>query len=105
MNQVVMSKPGVGQAGQLRAAAGVPAGSPRIVVDGVALAVSRQGKGPPLVCLHATGHGGGDFTALEGAVSRVRILRWPGGKRSYWMYLPDARTTAILCRSNSRFGG
>jgi pimeloyl-ACP methyl ester carboxylesterase/uncharacterized membrane protein YphA (DoxX/SURF4 family) len=80
-----MSKPGEGQAGQLRAAAGVPRGSPRIVVDGVALAVSRQGKGPPLVCLHATGHGGGDFTALEAAVSgRFEVIRvdWPGQGRS-----------------------
>ena len=80
-----MSKPGVGQTGQLRAAAGVPAGSPRIVVDGVALAVSRQGKGPPLVCLHATGHGGGDFDALEAEVSgRFEVIRvdWPGQGRS-----------------------
>ncbi len=79
-----MSKPGEGQA-HLRAAAGVPGGSPTIVVDGVALAVSRTGKGPSLVCLHAIGHGGGDFAALEATVSdRFEVIRvdWPGQGRS-----------------------
>ena len=85
MNEVAMSKPGEGPAGRLRAAAGVPGGAPRIVVDGVALAVSRKGNGPPLVCLHATGHGGGDFGALEAEVSgRFEVIRvdWPGQGRS-----------------------
>jgi 4,5:9,10-diseco-3-hydroxy-5,9,17-trioxoandrosta-1(10),2-diene-4-oate hydrolase len=87
MNEMVISSTGAGAgaAGRLRAAAGVPMGSPRVVVDGVGLAVSRQGKGPPLVCLHAIGHGGADFDSLAAAVSaRFEVIRvdWPGQGRS-----------------------
>src|SRR6185437_1063295 len=31
--------------------AGVPAGSLEVLVDGVRLAVAREGKGPPVICL------------------------------------------------------
>lgn len=53
--------------------------------DGVQLAVSRQGKGPPVVCLHAIGHGGHDFDALTGAIRdrfEVVCIDWPGQGRS-----------------------
>src|ERR1700730_13093235 len=40
---------------------GVPAGSLELLVDGVRLAVARDGKGPQVICLHAIGHGGGDY--------------------------------------------
>src|SRR5690349_3114564 len=64
---------------------GVPEGSPMIEVAGVRLAVAREGCGPPLVCLHAIGHGGGDFAALARAMAdRFEVIRvdWPGQGRS-----------------------
>ncbi len=64
---------------------GVPEGSPLIEVDGVQIAVSRQGVGPPVVCLHATGHGGRDFEAFAQAMSprfEVIAVDWPGQGRS-----------------------
>lgn len=64
---------------------GVAEGSPLVEVDGVKLAVSREGRGPPLVCLHAIGHGGRDFEALAAAVrGRFEVIRvdWPGQGRS-----------------------
>lgn len=69
----------------MRELTGVPEGSPVLDVDGVRLAYARQGRGPTVVCLHAIGHGGGDFDAL---VARLRdafdIIRidWPGQGRS-----------------------
>lgn len=60
---------------------GVPAGSPLIEVDGVRLAVARRGRGPAVVCLHATGHGARDFEAFARAMAdRFEIIRvdWPG---------------------------
>jgi pimeloyl-ACP methyl ester carboxylesterase len=65
--------------------AGVPAGSAEILVDGARLAVAREGKGSPIICLHATGHGGGDFEAFAAAMrDRFEIIRidWPGQGRS-----------------------
>src|SRR5713226_8492295 len=64
---------------------GVPPNSRRIEVDGVRLAVARQGQGPPVACLHAIGHGGGDFDAFASAVkARFEVIRldWPGQGRS-----------------------
>jgi 4,5:9,10-diseco-3-hydroxy-5,9,17-trioxoandrosta-1(10),2-diene-4-oate hydrolase len=69
----------------LKAAAGVPPGSPRLHVLGVDLAVDRQGSGPPLVCLHAVGHGARDFEPLlERVRDRFDVIRvdWPGHGRS-----------------------
>jgi 4,5:9,10-diseco-3-hydroxy-5,9,17-trioxoandrosta-1(10),2-diene-4-oate hydrolase len=43
----------------LRRYVGVPEGSLDIVVDGVHMAVAHEGAGPPVVCVHAIGHGGG----------------------------------------------
>jgi 4,5:9,10-diseco-3-hydroxy-5,9,17-trioxoandrosta-1(10),2-diene-4-oate hydrolase len=64
---------------------GVPAGSPTIEAKGVRLAIAREGRGPAVVCLHAIGHGGGDFAAFAQAVrGRFDIIRidWPGQGRS-----------------------
>ncbi len=65
--------------------AGVPAGSMILDVDGVKLAVCREGSGPPVICLHAIGHGGGDFAGFAAAFrSQFEIIRidWPGQGRS-----------------------
>lgn len=69
----------------VRVAAGVDETAQRIVVDGVELAVSRAGSGPVVVCLHAVGHGGGDYAAFEARVQdRFEVVRidWPGHGRS-----------------------
>jgi pimeloyl-ACP methyl ester carboxylesterase len=69
----------------MREEIGVPADASLITVEGTQVAVSREGKGPPLVCLHATGHGGGDFAALARALSgeyEVFRIDWPGQGRS-----------------------
>jgi pimeloyl-ACP methyl ester carboxylesterase len=69
----------------LRHEAGVPAGSLELLVDGVRLAVAREGKGLPVVCLHAIGHGGGDYEAFAAALrDRFEIIRidWPAQGRS-----------------------
>lgn len=68
-----------------REAIGVPEDAGRITVDGVELAVCDEGSGPAVVCLHATGHGGGDFAALAEALrGKYRVVRvdWPGQGRS-----------------------
>ena len=65
--------------------AGVPPGSPEIIVDGVRLAVASEGSGPPVICLHAIGHGGRDFeTFAAGIRSGFHVVRidWPGQGRS-----------------------
>ncbi len=55
-----------------------------MAVDGVPLAIhdtDPTGSRPPIVCLHAIGHGGGDFAAFEGAFrERLRVITvdWPG---------------------------
>lgn len=64
---------------------GVPEGATIITVDGVALAVASEGEGPAVVCLHAIGHGGSDYTGLAQALShQYRVIRidWPGHGRS-----------------------
>jgi 4,5:9,10-diseco-3-hydroxy-5,9,17-trioxoandrosta-1(10),2-diene-4-oate hydrolase len=64
---------------------GVPAGSREVSVDGVRLAVACEGKGPPVICLHAIGHGGGDYEAYVAAMrDRFEIVRidWPAQGRS-----------------------
>jgi len=52
-----------------------------VVVDGVRLAYDDEGEGPPLVCLHAIGHGASDFAGLRRRLAgrhRVIALDWPG---------------------------
>lgn len=56
-------------------------GSGRVVVNGLRLAYDDEGQGPALLCLHAIGHGAGDFVLLrERLRSRYRViaLDWPG---------------------------
>jgi pimeloyl-ACP methyl ester carboxylesterase len=64
---------------------GVPAGSPMVEAKGVRLAVAREGRGPAVVCLHAIGHGSGDFAVFaEAVLGRFEVIRidWPGQGRS-----------------------
>jgi pimeloyl-ACP methyl ester carboxylesterase len=52
-----------------------------VTVDGVSLAYDDVGSGPSVVCLHAIGHGAGDFARLAtrlGDRHRVLALDWPG---------------------------
>ena len=52
---------------------------------GSLVAVKRWGAGPPVLCLHATGHGGGDFAEFAQRVGdRFEIIAvdWPGQGRS-----------------------
>lgn len=66
----------------LRAAVGVQA--PFLIVEagGTSLAVKRQGQGQPVICLHATGHGGRDFegfaAAMTGKGFETIMVDWPG---------------------------
>jgi len=69
----------------LRDEIGVPADAELIEVNGARLAVAREGNGPPVVCLHAIGHGGRDFEEFTAAVkNRFEVIRidWPGQGRS-----------------------
>jgi pimeloyl-ACP methyl ester carboxylesterase len=74
----------------LRHAAGVPEPVLWIEAAGAKLAVMRRGKGRPVVCLHAIGHGARDFEPLAdliGDAFEIVALDWPGQGRS----LPDAQ--------------
>ena len=66
----------------LRAAVGVQAPFLFIEAGGTAVAVKRQGQGQPVICLHATGHGGRDFegfaAAMTGKGFETIALDWPG---------------------------
>ena len=56
---------------------------------GTSLAATRTGFGAPIVCLHAIGHGAGDFARLPvqlGGQYQVIAIDWPGHGAS----LPDA---------------
>jgi 4,5:9,10-diseco-3-hydroxy-5,9,17-trioxoandrosta-1(10),2-diene-4-oate hydrolase len=69
-----------------QSALGVPAPFETILVDGVQLAYDDTGSSNvPVVCLHAVGHGGGDFGFLRERIRRGhRVIRldWPGQGRS-----------------------
>ena len=68
-----------------RTALGATAPWRDVVVDGVRLACGDEGDGPPVVCLHAIGHGASDFTGLRRWLAgrhRVVALDWPGHGRS-----------------------
>ncbi len=70
---------------ELRTETGVPSGAALVRADGVDLAISREGKGIPVVCLHATGHGGRDFAPFAQRLrDSFEIIRvdWPGHGRS-----------------------
>jgi pimeloyl-ACP methyl ester carboxylesterase len=69
----------------LRSAIGASPTARRLTVDGVGLAVDDHGRGPAVVCLHAIGHGAGDFAALGARLApRWRVIApdWPGQGRS-----------------------
>lgn len=69
----------------LRSELGVPESATTVVCRDVALAVSRHGKGVPIVCLHAIAHGGRDFEVFERLAADLgEIVRidWPGHGRS-----------------------
>jgi 4,5:9,10-diseco-3-hydroxy-5,9,17-trioxoandrosta-1(10),2-diene-4-oate hydrolase len=58
---------------------------PEATVAGVRLAYDDEGYGPPVVCLHAIGHGASDWTRLRERLRdrhRVLALDWPGHGRS-----------------------
>lgn len=64
---------------------GVAEGSLLLDCSQVQLAVSREGRGPAVVCLHAIGHGARDFDAFSLAIKdRYEVIRidWPGHGRS-----------------------
>lgn len=72
-------------AATLREKLGVAAPHETCEIDGVRIAYRQVGQGPDMVCLHAIGHGGGDFDAVVPALSqrfRLTILDWPGHGRS-----------------------
>src|SRR5258707_1269582 len=74
----------------LRYASGAPEPAIWIEAAGAKLAVMRRGKGQPVVCLHAIGHGARDFEPVADLIAKdfeIIALDWPGQGRS----LPDAQ--------------
>src|SRR5689334_11335489 len=88
--------------GTRRSAVGATYPWREIVVDGVRLAADDVGVATPaVVCLHAIGHGAGDFAALRHAfvpTHRVVALDWPGHGNSAADTRPPsaARYAALL---------
>jgi pimeloyl-ACP methyl ester carboxylesterase len=65
--------------------------SSTVNVDGVALHVQIEGRGHPVLCLHAVGHDLHDFDPLSERLGhRFRFIRfdWPGQGRSGWDHQP-----------------
>lgn len=66
----------------LRSAIGVQAPYELLDADGTTIAVKRQGLGVPVICLHATGHGGRDFESFAKVMAtkgfEIFSLDWPG---------------------------
>jgi pimeloyl-ACP methyl ester carboxylesterase len=66
----------------LRSNVGVQQPLTLLAANGTEVAVNRQGRGVPVICLHATGHGGRDYAAFENAMVRkgfeVFVVDWPG---------------------------
>lgn len=92
-----------------RAEVGVSVVTTTVDVDGVAIAVSREGAGPPVVCLHAVGHGGRDFEAFAAGVRgshEVVCIDWPGHGRSAADHQPTsaARYADVLVRVLDQLG-
>lgn len=66
-----------------------------ITLSGVRLAYDDEGQGPPVVCLHAIGHGASDFRRLRARLRdrfRVIALDWPGHERSQPDVVPASVT-------------
>ena len=73
------------ESGSLRAAAGAWDPVEHYDAAGTTIAVARKGDGPPVVCLHATGHGARDFEPLAERIGdRFEIVAtdWPGQGKS-----------------------
>lgn len=70
---------------------GVPAPYELVEAAGAGVAVKRTGRGDPVLCLSATGHGGRDFILFAESVAdhgfEVVAVDWPGHGSS-----PDAPT-------------
>ncbi len=77
----------------MRNAVGVQEPFSLVEAGGTELAVKRTGKGQPVICLHATGHGGRDFADFAAAMAtqgcEVICVDWPGQGASP----PDATGT------------
>jgi pimeloyl-ACP methyl ester carboxylesterase len=90
----------IGAGAAARAAVGASPPWRETTIDGVRLAYDDEGAGPAIVCLHAIGHGAGDFRRLRarlGGRHRVIALDWPGQGRSGDDHLPpSARRYADL---------
>lgn len=87
----------------LRSRVGATSPYRTLTVDGVTLAFDDEGAGPPVVCLHAIGHGAGDFARLRAHLRgrhRVLALDWPGQGASVPDHRPAsaARYTELLER-------
>lgn len=83
------SSPRAASAVNLRSAAGAWDPVEFHDVAGTRVAVSRSGRGPAVVCLHATGHGARDYEPLAARIGgsfEVIAVDWPGQGRS----APDA---------------
>lgn len=75
--------------GTRRQAIGAPDPVQTLRVNGSALVVKRWGAGRPVLCLHAVGHGSGDFEGLAvrladgpGEAFELIAVDWPGQGRS-----------------------
>jgi 4,5:9,10-diseco-3-hydroxy-5,9,17-trioxoandrosta-1(10),2-diene-4-oate hydrolase len=75
----------------LRAEIGVAEPHMLIEADGTQVAVSKHGQGIPVICLHATGHGGRDYADFAKRVApqgfQLFTIDWPGHGKS-----PDEAT-------------
>src|SRR5262245_108328 len=86
-----------------RARVGAAASCRIVELDGVRLALDDEGTGDLVVCLHALGHGAGDFAGFRSRHRdrfRVLAIDWPGHGRSADDRLPpsSARYGDLLAR-------
>jgi 4,5:9,10-diseco-3-hydroxy-5,9,17-trioxoandrosta-1(10),2-diene-4-oate hydrolase len=82
-----------------RQAVGAPEPVTWIDAAGTRLAVMRRGRGTPVVCLHAIGHGARDFEALADRIGEdfeIVAIDWPGQGRSPPGIAPSAANYAAL---------
>lgn len=70
------------QIGQIRLEVGVQPPFEFHKADGTSIGIKRMGRGVPVVCLHATGHGGRDYEAFAQTIAsrgfEAITLDWPG---------------------------